>query len=238
MEQIKQRMKSYWTQRADSFSGLRMREFSGDMHQRWLAEFHRYLPGDRKLNILDLGTGTGFFALLLGQEGHRVTGIDMTEKMIEKARGASRQLGIDAEFSVMDAEQPAFAKGSFDVLVTRNLTWGLPNLGKAYQSWHELLKPGGILINFDANYCGERQETPLPEHHAHNQVPPDLMEEYEQLKAALRPGQQPRPLWDAKLLATAGFSDIRIDTGVWRRIYQEVDEFYNPTPIFTITACA
>ena len=31
----------------------------------------------------------------------------------------------------MDAEKPDFAPHSFDVLVTRNLTWGLPHLAEA-----------------------------------------------------------------------------------------------------------
>lgn len=238
MEQIKQQMRSYWTRRADGFSRQRLREFSGGMHERWLAEFHRYLPADRQMKILDLGTGTGFFAFLLADEGHRVTGIDLTEKMIEEARRDSGVLGIDADFFVMDAERPEFAPGSFDALVTRNLTWGLPHLGEAYRSWHRLLKPGGILINFDADYCREKQDAPLPENHAHKQIAPELVQEYEQFKAVLRPVQQPRPAWDEKLLKAAGFRDIRIDTGVWKRIYREFDEFYNPTPIFTITACA
>lgn len=238
MELIKERMCSYWTQRADGFSQQRMQEFSGDMHKRWLAEFERYLPFNRQMNILDLGTGTGFFAFLLGSEGHKVTGIDLTEKMIEEARRDSKILGIDADFFVMDAERPQFAPGSFDALVTRNLTWGLPHLGEAYHFWHQLLKPGGILINFDADYCRERQDVLLPKNHAHKQIEPKLLEEYEQFKAVLRPVQQPRPVWDKELLRAAGFRDIQIDTGVWKRIYQEADEFYNPTPIFTITAWA
>jgi hypothetical protein len=48
--------------------------------------------------------------------------------------------------------------------------------------------------------------------------------------------QQPRPQWDVQLLLQAGFSEIRVDNGVWKRVYQEIDEFYNPTPIFTIAA--
>ena len=39
-----------------------------------------------------------------------------------------------------------------------------------------------------------------------------------------------------RLLIDAGFSRVTVDTGVWKRVYPEPDEFYNPTPIFTITA--
>lgn len=94
MEEIKQRMTNYWSQRAVDFSVLRMKEFSGKMHERWIAEFRKYIPMEKPLKILDLGTGTGFFALLLGAEGHQVTGIDLTEDMILQARKSAEILEI------------------------------------------------------------------------------------------------------------------------------------------------
>ena len=47
-----------------------------------------------------------------------------------------------------------------------------------------------------------------------------------------------RPQWDVALLNAAGFGEITVDTDVWKRIYGKEDEFYNPTPIFTISAKA
>lgn len=238
VEEIKQRMTNYWTERVPTFSQLRMKEFTGEMHQRWMAEFQKALPQKEPLTILDLGTGTGFFAFLLGAEGHRVAGIDLTEDMIAEAKRTAEILDIPAEFYVMDAENPSFEPGTFDALVTRNLTWGLPHLETAYQNWHSLLKPDGILINFDADYCREKNDSPLPEKHAHKGIPNWMKQEYESLKDELRPVQQPRPQWDVELLEKAGFHDIQVDTAVYKRIYVEFDEFYNPTPIFMITAKA
>ena len=48
--------------------------------------------------------------------------------------------------------------------------------------------------------------------------------------------QMPRPQWDVQLLVEAGFERVLVDMGVYKRIYKEIDEFYNPTPIFTIAA--
>lgn len=235
MEELKHRITDYWTQRVSAFSQLRLKELEGDMHLRWLAEFDRYLPKDRKLKILDVGTGTGFFAFLLAAQGHEAIGIDLTEDMVLEARRVSEKLNIPASFFVMDGEKPDFPKESFDVIVTRNLTWNLPHLPLAYESWYDLLKPEGLLLNFDADYCREKQAE-LPENHAHRNIGRDLMTEYESLKELLRQGQYPRPQWDELLLTQRGFRDITVDTGVWQRIYREKDEFYNPTPIFCIAA--
>ena len=239
MELIKHRVSHYWAHRAEGFETQRLREFESEKKGRWLTEFQKYLPQGRPLRVLDIGTGTGFFACILAEQGHDATGIDLTPDMVEHAEHMAAVLGLDASFLVMDAENPQFASESFDVLVTRNLTWTLPHIAKAYREWYQLLKPGGVLINFDADYCAaleDEDEIELPENHAHKLVPEDLTKENEAITMELSAYQGPRPQWDVQLLVEAGFERICVDMGVYRRIYAEIDEFYNPTPIFTIAA--
>lgn len=232
-------MTQYWSRRVEDFSRLRQEEFAGEKHRQWHEELQRKLPADRELKILDIGTGTGFFAFLLAEMGHRVTGIDLTPGMIAEARRIAKGLGRDhVDFYVMDAEKPDFPDGSFDVIVTRKLTWTLPHLPETYARWHRLLKPDGMMINFDADYCREKEAEKLPENHAHMSVSEELMTEYREMKEKLRPVQKSRPFWDAELLKAAGFHGISIDDGVWERVYREKDRFYDPTPGFGITAYA
>jgi SAM-dependent methyltransferase len=235
MGPIKKRITDYWTNRAEGFKEQRIHEFNNEKRQRWLAELRRLVPGGRKLRVLDLGTGTGFFAFVMAGEGHEATGIDLTPNMIGCARETAELLGIKAEFHLMDAEQPAFEPESFDVLLTRNLTWTLPHLEKAYKAWYKLLAPGGVLINFDADYCRALEsddEVELPENHAHKLVDPGLMAENESITMEVGAYQMARPQWDVQLLIEAGFEKVTVDTGIHRRIYSEIDEFYNPVPIF------
>lgn len=240
MEQIKEKITDYWSQRARDFGALRLKELQGSKGRLWMAELEKYIPMDRSLRILDLGTGTGFFTFLLASRGHQVTGIDLTEEMILQAGQTARVLGIQADFQVMDAEQPCFPPESFDVLISRNLTWNLPHLKEAYRAWKKLLKPGGILLNFDGDYCHEKEEDPasLPPSHAHKHLSRTLMDQYRELKGELKTSQQIRPVWDIQLLSQAGFSSIQMDPSLWKRIYSMPDEFYNPTPVFAIAAYA
>ena len=186
-----------------------------------------------------MGTGTGFFACLLAAEGHETTGIDLTPDMVEHARHMAAVLGLDVRFLQMDAEEPEFGPESFDVLVTRNLTWTLPHIEKAYREWYRILSPGGVLINFDADYSAAMEsveEHELPENHAHKLVPDYMQAENEAITMQVGAYHQPRPQWDVQLLVEAGFERITVDMGVYKRIYAEIDEFFNPTPIFTIAA--
>lgn len=238
MEKIKQEMTEYWSQRVEKFSELRMKELYDEINNRWLYEIKKYLPNDKGLKILDIGTGTGYFCFLLAAEGHCMTGVDLTPEMIEEAKNLSEKLNLPVDFHVMDAENLSFEEGSFDAIVTRNLTWCLPNLESAYKNWKPLLKKDGVLINFDADYCREESPKELPENHAHKEINPALCMEYEYMKDDLRPRQNPRPDWDKEILDRMGFKDLIVDTDVYKRIYVDFDEFYNPTPIFTIVARA
>ena len=239
MEPIKHRVTHYWSHRAESFETQRLREYESAKRERWLDEFRRYLPEGRPLRILDVGTGTGFFACLLSSEGHETTGIDLTPDMIEHAGHMAAVLGLDVRFLLMDAEEPEFKDESFDVLVTRNLTWTLPHIEKAYREWYRILKPGGVLINFDADYSAaleDEEEHELPEDHAHKLVPEFMKAENDAITMEVGAYHQPRPQWDVQLLVEAGFERVMVDMGVYKRIYAEIDEFFNPTPIFTIAA--
>ena len=106
MELIKHRVTHYWSHRAEAFEAQRLREYDSEKRDRWLAEFRRYLPQGKILRVLDIGTGTGFFACLLAAEGHEATGIDLTADMIEHAEHMAAVLGLDASFLLMDAEEP------------------------------------------------------------------------------------------------------------------------------------
>ncbi|MBP3691488.1 MAG: methyltransferase domain-containing protein [Schwartzia sp.] len=239
MKNLKERIKNYWARRVPSFVRQRLREFESEKRGLWLAEIARYLPKGKPIRILDVGTGTGFLACLLAAEGHTVTGIDLTSEMISRAEEFAKAVKVPAKFLVMDAECPNFPPESFDAIVTRNLTWTLPDLQKAYRSWHELLAKGGTLINFDADYCHEfsdAEDLALLPDHAHKLIPTDLVAENDEITQELCAYQKRRPEWDLRLLLDAGFSRVTVDAGVWKRVYPVPDEFYNPTPIFTIAA--
>ena len=131
-KELTQRVRDYWTGRTQSFSAVRKNELRSELSRRWLAEMNAYLPQGRTLDILDAGTGTGYFAILLAKEGHRVTGIDLTPSMLAEAAETAAEFGAEVTFARMDVQAAQFPDGSFDAVVSRNVTWTLPDPEKAY----------------------------------------------------------------------------------------------------------
>lgn len=85
MNNIESRVQSYWTKRAHNFNIVRKNELNSSISERWREEIVHFLPEGKVLQILDVGTGTGYFAILLSQIGHQVTGIDLTDAMLKEA---------------------------------------------------------------------------------------------------------------------------------------------------------
>jgi ubiquinone/menaquinone biosynthesis C-methylase UbiE len=237
-DERKERITSYWEHRSESFLVQRRAELHHPISERWMNEIHRFLPEKRPLRILDVGCGTGYFSILLAREGHDVTGIDLTPSMIENAKILAREEQVSCTFLAMDAEKPEFPSDSFDVVITRNLTWTLPHVEQAYQEWLRVLKPGGILLNFDANYGMEdsADTSQLPSCHAHHTLGHNVLVENNAIKQQLPVSYHSRPAWDIEVLGHLGCEVFELDLGVSKRIYLEKDEFYNPTPLFLLAA--
>ncbi|USQ87448.1 class I SAM-dependent methyltransferase [Streptomyces phaeoluteigriseus] len=133
-----------WDARAASFDeepdhGLR----APDVRAAWADRLRDWLP-DRPGDLLDLGCGTGSLSLLAAEGGHRVTGVDLSPAMVDRAR--NKLAGRNAVFLVGDAAAPPVGEERFDAVLVRHVLWTLPDPGRALRHWRDLLRPGGRLV--------------------------------------------------------------------------------------------
>ena len=103
---------------------------------------HGLLDGVTPSSALDAACGTGRHARALVQRGHRVTGVDLTPEMLERARGAVP----GAEFMQADLRALPFADASFALVVCGLALSHLPSLDRAVAELARVLEPGGRLI--------------------------------------------------------------------------------------------
>lgn len=78
----------------------------------------RYLGDVRGKRILDLGCGTGNYAIELARRGAIVTGIDASTDMLGTAKEKARAAGLQIDFLAGKAEDMPLKTGSFDALVS------------------------------------------------------------------------------------------------------------------------
>lgn len=108
------------------------------------TQFASIKAGD---SVLDLGSGAGndcFVARAIVGESGKVTGIDFTDAMLEKARKNIAKLGFtNVEFVKGDIEEMPLPDNEFDVIVSNCVLNLVPDKHKAFAQMKRVLKPGG-----------------------------------------------------------------------------------------------
>jgi phosphatidylethanolamine/phosphatidyl-N-methylethanolamine N-methyltransferase len=114
------------------------------------------LPGR---DVLEVGVGTGL-ALPHYNSSKRITGIDLSEEMLRKARERTRVdgLGHVQALQEMDAEATLFSDASFDIAVGMFVASVVPNPRRLLAEMRRLVRPGGniLFVNHFAAAKGPR----------------------------------------------------------------------------------
>ena len=243
--------RTYWTGRASGYSEVNRLELATEQRQKWRDclrdEIARQFPdrAPESLRVLEVGTGPGFFAILLCELGCDVTAIDLTPAMLEEAKKNAGTLAGRIKFMEMNAEALGFADASFDVAVSRNLTWNLPHPDQAFAEWARVLKPGGLLLNFDANWYSylfdeeakaayDRDRVNSAEQGMGDQNVGENFDVMEDIARAMPLSNIRRPAWDLKTLRALGLR-AEADETVWRRVWSEEEKVnFSSTPLFLV----
>ena len=102
---------------------------------------------DENSHVLDVGCGTGENSVYLAEKyGCRVTGFDISERMVERANERAVSSGLEdrLSFSIGDAYDLDFPDGTFDVVMTVFVSQFL-DLKWVFKEFRRVLKDGGWL---------------------------------------------------------------------------------------------
>lgn len=115
------------------------------------------------MTVLDLGSGAGFDCFLAARKAGKtgkVIGVDMTEKMIDKARENAGKYGYgNVEFRLGDIEELPVDDGTIDVIISNCVINLAPDKSKVFSEAHRVLKKRGKLLVSDIVLLKELSET-------------------------------------------------------------------------------
>ena len=131
-----------WDNAAKSFdimnSGIELRY--GEKKREWFSRSEG--------RTLLVAVGTGLDLQYFSPE-QKVVGIDISSKMLEKAKVKSNDLASDTELVRADAQMLGFADNSFDSVVTSCTFCSVPDPVAGLKEIRRVLKPGGKLLMFE-----------------------------------------------------------------------------------------
>jgi predicted TPR repeat methyltransferase len=127
-----------------------------------LASLHYHVPqalaallmphADRPLSILDLGCGTGLVGAALAGHGHRLVGVDLSEKMLSQAR--ARGIYAQLDFAEIHAWLQRAETESFDAICAADVLIYIGALETLFRECARLLRPGGWFA-FSTEECSD-----------------------------------------------------------------------------------
>ena len=250
--ELGEEIRSYWTERAKGYSEYNQQEMADARRTMWkrklLSLLEEKFPGRKpsEIRILDAGTGPGFFAILLAESGYQVTAVDATEEMLKEAKRNAGELAGNIVWKTEDVQELREESNFFDAVVTRNVTWNLPDPAQAYREWYRVLKKGGVLYNFDADWYGhlfdekkrdgyEQDRRQVEEKEFEDYYEGTDIERMENIARQVPLSRLERPQWDVEAMKEAGFCNVSCDEEVWKEVWTEEEIVNNSSsPVFLL----
>lgn len=239
-----QKLIKNWTDGSNTYSNIVKEELNSFKRQAWTEIILENAGKITKLDILDVGTGPGFFTIIMSQAGNKVTAIDCTEAMINEAKANAKDAGITADFRVSDGQNLEFADESFDLIISRNVTWTLIDAQKAYREWKRVLKSDGKIIIFDANwnirlfneeYMKKYEEDQKEYARLFGEEPSQYTREMIDYRKSMPMCQRIRPQWDFNTLVELGYKKVYYERDIGKRVYDEKQKvIHRSTPMFML----
>jgi ubiquinone/menaquinone biosynthesis C-methylase UbiE len=143
---MEDRLREQWESNAESFAEL-IGNQGTPHHQEILNPCIERLLGDLKgKDLLDAGCGEGYLARHYAKLGANVTGIDISEKLIEISRKLAAEAKIDVSFQVGNVCDLTLQDDFFDLILCNLVLLNIPCFKEAISEFYRVLKPRGALV--------------------------------------------------------------------------------------------
>ena len=112
----------------------------------WRRKAVRRIVATRPKHVLDVACGTGDFAIALSQAGvEKVTGVDISQGMLDVGIAKVKALGLNIEMHVDDCEHLGIEDNTFDAVSVAFGVRNFEHLQRGLNEMQRVLRPGGLV---------------------------------------------------------------------------------------------
>lgn len=243
-----EKIRDHWSNRAEGYSSFVRRSFDAPKERKAWQDLYKEALGDKVSPILDCGCGPGTVSLRMSDMGYQMTAMDFSENMLEKARENAERYGYEIDFHQGDAENNPFGDESFNAVMSQYMLWTVPHPEKVISEWYRILRPGGRLMYVDGDWFNDPLNTTFRRTFSRiakvfefpkvtNKAPSGRKSDTS-MNSQLWSATAKRPQDDVRMLEEAGFTNIKVNPFINRRVMPGIRYYANgfTNSYFMITA--
>ena len=116
------------------------------IEKKYFSKWRKSLLGDIKGKVLEVGVGTGKNLPYYSKDQVELTAIDISKKMMDKAKERAEQLKFKINFKLVDSEKFPFPNNSFDYIITTFVLCSVASPETVLKEMDRVLKPTGKIL--------------------------------------------------------------------------------------------
>ena len=133
--------KEFWNKRFDKEEFI----FGKEPNEYLVQQARVYLKPNQK--VLCIADGEGRNGVWLAKQGMQVTGFDVSDIALEKAKQFAKDHQVAIDYSLSDTDSFDWQENSYDAVIGIFIQFAEPQMrARIFKQAHKALKPGGILI--------------------------------------------------------------------------------------------
>lgn len=116
-----------------------------DKYRGLLKTIRRFTPVDETAEMLEIGTGIGWFPVMCARDGLRCRGIEISPFLVECGRMLGLRSGVEVDIQLGNVEETDLGDSIYDVIIAQSLFEHVQHWQRGVRNVFRALKPGGVL---------------------------------------------------------------------------------------------
>lgn len=114
--------------------------------ESYLRPLRRFVEITSESEILEIGTGPGWFPILCALRGLRCKGLEISPQLIEAAKQTGRAYGVEPDIALGNLETYPLLPSLYDVVIASSVFEHVEDWRLGVRKVYETLKPGGVMF--------------------------------------------------------------------------------------------
>ncbi len=134
----------------ENFKDFRLEDREREF-ELFLRQLSQYKVINQHSQLLEIGTGIGWFPILCQLRGLSCRGLEISPQLIEFARDLGHRHGVEPDVQLGNVEETDLGRDRYDLIIANSVFEHVQHWQAALKAVYDALRPGGVLYFCSTN---------------------------------------------------------------------------------------